>query len=413
MGAYYKCSWLTLAAAMTGDSNGGLLGKRTPPMDPFIQLNPQPTPADEGRGDTGDGKALFFAFDAIEPPDAHFIFNLRGHNNPRMFSDNLIKYEDAFQGDPSLDAKRKHLDSWQAILQTRGWALQEELLSPRWVAFEPSQVYFRCDKFVEYESGRRVQPPDGESCFLSKGRVTFLEGDWLNVVEGYTERQLTFETDKLAAIAGLAREFAVLRSANAGVSVQAAQDDYCAGLWKSQLLEGLLWGRPGFPKAGEIASFARTETFVAPSWSWASVNGRVKFADRSLGSDKPKAELLHVIAEPAGSDPLGQVSSGLLVLRGQCFWATLPAEGLGTVRHGLVFNLDVKEYKPEWEHEPALIMMISDTRGLLLELRGALEFPADSGSQYKVCQRIGIFWGAPESVFDGLQYLENEIVVII
>ncbi|KAL8397444.1 hypothetical protein RB594_004245 [Gaeumannomyces avenae] len=414
MGAYYKNSWLTLAAAMTGGSNGGLLGKRTPTMDPFIQLNPQPTPADGRSGDASDDKGpLFFAFDAIEPPDAHLIFNLRGKNNPYMFSDTFIKYEDAFQGDPSLDAKRKHLASWQAILQTRGWALQEELLSPRWVAFEPSQVYFRCDKFVEYESGRRVQPPNGESCFLSKGRVTFLEGDWLKVVEGYTERQLTVETDKLAAIAGLAREFAILRSAKAGISVEAAQDDYCAGLWRSQLLEGLLWGRPGFPKAEEVASFTRTEAFVAPSWSWASVNGPVKFAGRLLGSEEPKAELVRVIAEPAGSDPLGQISDGLLVLRGRCFWATVPAEGLGTVRHGLVFNLDVKEYKPEWEHTPALVMMISDTRGLLLELVGALELPTGSGLMHRVCERIGIFWGTPESVFDGLEWLEDQAVVII
>ncbi|KLU81659.1 hypothetical protein MAPG_00744 [Magnaporthiopsis poae ATCC 64411] len=415
MGAYYKHSWLTLAAAMTGDSNGGLLGKRTPPMDPFVQLNPQPTPADGERAEIGGVKSpLFFAFDAIEPPDAHLLFGLRGRNNPYMFSGDLIKYEEAFQSDPSLDAKRKHLDSWQAILQTRGWTFQEELLSPRWVAFEPSQVYFRCDKFVEFESGRRLEPPDGESCFLSKGRVTFLKGDWRDVVQGYTARQLTFEADKLAAISGLAREFAMLRATKSGGTVQTAQDDYCAGLWKSQLPEGLLWGRPGFPTPGEIDNFTRTETFVAPSWSWASVNGRVTFGNRIIGSDKQvNAELLHVTAEPAGTDPLGQVSSGHVVLCGRCLWAKLPAEGLGTVKHGLVFNLDVREYKPEWEHQPALIIMITGTWGLILELQGALEFPEGSGSQYKVCQRIGVFCGPPEAVFDGPGYLENETVVII
>lgn len=60
MGAYYKHSLLTLAAAMTGDSNGGLLGKRTPPMDPFVQLKPQSTLADGERGEVGGVKSPLF-----------------------------------------------------------------------------------------------------------------------------------------------------------------------------------------------------------------------------------------------------------------------------------------------------------------------------------------------------------------
>ena len=54
-------------------------------------------------------------------------------------------------------------------LGTRGWCLQEEVLSPRLISFDPTQMYFRCGQFVEFETGRR-QLPDNDS-YLTKGQA--------------------------------------------------------------------------------------------------------------------------------------------------------------------------------------------------------------------------------------------------
>jgi hypothetical protein len=58
---------------------------------------------------------------------------------------------------------------------------------------------------------------------------------WKLVVEKYTERHLTFESDRLVAIAGLARRFYS--------EAALPQDAYIAGLCKPQLLTNLLWRR--------------------------------------------------------------------------------------------------------------------------------------------------------------------------
>lgn len=80
---------------------------------------------------------------------------------------------------------------------------------------------------------------------------------WYDAVELYSGTQLSFEHDKLVAIAGLMNSFAGRINAK-----------YLAGLWGVHLPRQLLWSirRP----------IARPEQSRAPSWSWASVNGEVK-----------------------------------------------------------------------------------------------------------------------------------------
>ena len=78
------------------------------------------------------------------------------------------------------------------------------------------------------------------------------------LVENYSRRALTYASDKLAAIAGLATEF----------EEQGRDREYIAGLWKEDLLRGLLWSpmakyhetREHFPHGILGASF--------PSSSW-------------------------------------------------------------------------------------------------------------------------------------------------
>ncbi|KAI1095992.1 heterokaryon incompatibility protein-domain-containing protein [Rostrohypoxylon terebratum] len=94
---------------------------------------------------------------------------------------------------------------------------------------------------------------------------------WINIIDKYSRCALSCRTDKLTAIAGIASRIQdVLRDV----------DDYVAGLWKSQLLWQLLWHRerPREKKAGfDLSRHLEPSYDIAPSWSWASFDGPVRF----------------------------------------------------------------------------------------------------------------------------------------
>jgi hypothetical protein len=54
--------------------------------------------------------------------------------------------------------------------------------------------------------------------------------NWMNIVEEFTKRDLTYSADKLPSMSGIAEVWA-----------RASGDYYVAGLWRSHLPLGLLW----------------------------------------------------------------------------------------------------------------------------------------------------------------------------
>ncbi|KAL2694758.1 hypothetical protein Neosp_001345 [[Neocosmospora] mangrovei] len=85
---------------------------------------------------------------------------------------------------------------------------------------------------------------------------------WRVLVEEYSKRSLTKPTDKLVAFAGIAKLF----QENTG-------DEYCAGLWRSRFIETLNW-RVTTPGPAAV-------DYLAPSWSWASVQSPIEIEGRS------------------------------------------------------------------------------------------------------------------------------------
>ncbi|CZR68015.1 uncharacterized protein PAC_17914 [Phialocephala subalpina] len=134
------------------------------------------------------------------------------------------------------------------------------------------------------------------------------------IVNDFATRKMTYHTDKLPAISGLARE---VRRMTDG------QYSYKAGIWRSRKFEyqGLLWGITT-PFA------ARYEKFIAPSWSWASMDlsgvavsqdGRSKLYNERLLEDlRPKMEVKIMSTKPVGGDPYMQVLGGHLKIEGMC-----------------------------------------------------------------------------------------------
>ncbi len=82
---------------------------------------------------------------------------------------------------------------------------------------------------------------------------------WAVIVQLYSGTQLIVERDRLIALSGIAQ------------SVQEAiEAEYLAGLWKHKLVYQLLW------KLCRHEKRARSVGYVAPTWSWASLVGKVE-----------------------------------------------------------------------------------------------------------------------------------------
>ena len=86
---------------------------------------------------------------------------------------------------------------------------------------------------------------------------------WHKIVSEYSHLALSVECDRLPAIAGLARQTETCKTGK-----------YLAGLWEDSLAEDLLW-RVDEPLQGRPRR--RPKSYRAPTWSWASVNGKAFF----------------------------------------------------------------------------------------------------------------------------------------
>jgi hypothetical protein len=94
------------------------------------------------------------------------------------------------------------------------------------------------------------------------------------MLRDYTARSLTNSSDKLPALAGLA-----------AASAEKTKDLYLNGLWMHGLPEGLLWSSPGlgFDSFNSKSNFSAPNGYRAPTWSWASLDGKVEYPFGRLG----------------------------------------------------------------------------------------------------------------------------------
>lgn len=150
-------------------------------------------------------------------------------------------------------------------LYHRGWTLQERVLSPRVVVYTRQQLLWECQTTHLTQKGmpmvnlHKLRLPDNCSARELRNR-------WRVIVIDSSARDLSSPTDKLPALSGLAQAFHAKMPGN----------KYLAGLWEASILEDLLWcHRP--VSTGRRAKRARPSGYRAPSWSWASVDGNVRW----------------------------------------------------------------------------------------------------------------------------------------
>tara|TARA_R110002003_G_scaffold12_6_gene825 strand:+ start:12676 stop:13743 length:1068 start_codon:yes stop_codon:yes gene_type:complete len=191
----------------------------------------------------------------------------------------------------------------------RAWFHQERILSGRLVFFGETELYWECRSGLKCECGYMSEPPMTNTLADSKA-----PGDiktWHDLVIRHTQLDLTFNTDIFPSLQGIASMWQ-----------QQWNHTYLAGLWKEHLVAGLMWHTK--------SAKPRSTTYIAPSWSWASVQSPVDWwTDLVVTHRNTKVTVVAVSTTPAGQDPKGEVTAGTLVLQGRGIRATLedPSDG--------------------------------------------------------------------------------------
>lgn len=152
-------------------------------------------------------------------------------------------------------------------LASRGWTVQERVLSPRLSSFGKTQMFYQCLE-EEFCESFPLAVPD----FLLPIKTPQLHSiqaephkAWRSIVETYSTAELTKDSDKLIAIAGVAEAMQ-----------ERLGDRYVAGLWEGNLLTELLWRAPQAHKP-------RPNPCIAPTWSWLSTNSTVEVISQGHG----------------------------------------------------------------------------------------------------------------------------------
>jgi len=276
MSQVYSGSYLNLAAAAAPDSSHPLCDARYDQLrrgvDDVLSPTPQVTHAIEPAGG-----AMATVYVRIHNWSAHN--QVLGHHYGREVEAPLLK---------------------------RAWVLQERLLAPRTVYFAKSELMFQCREFVRCEcngidnqeqiladlaSNPDPFGPDPDGHIESVKSFTFddlfdhqqrlyrafaklVDGTgsadsahaardfWMEAVQAYSALDLTRESDRPFAIAGIAKRIRTVTN-----------DTYIAGLWVQDLPRELLWVCMG--KRTRRTASHRTSNI--PSWSWMSQDSIVNF----------------------------------------------------------------------------------------------------------------------------------------
>jgi hypothetical protein len=124
---------------------------------------------------------------------------------------------------------------------------------------------------------------------------------WCRLVFAYSERKLTVNTDRLAALSGIAS------------TIQKATGwTYIAGLWSEKALECLCWSHMSHMKCPSSSLVP-----IAPTFSWASISGEA-FYDNPLALNSNNETTIHSAViefnySVLGRNPFGNVAPSTFI----------------------------------------------------------------------------------------------------
>lgn len=175
------------------------------------------------------------------------------------------------------------------VLRTRGWVYQERILAPRYLHFLERELAWECRSGASCEChcqcdlmtmGRKKSEVASVLASSDGSKLAF---EWRQMIVMYSNLKLTFENDRLPAIAGIAKLF------------QEARSSTChAGIWNDSAEEDLSWQvwDPGAWRDKMERTYTRTEGI--PSWSWASVSAPVMYDPLPFDQNERLCDIIEV-----------------------------------------------------------------------------------------------------------------------
>ncbi|KAH0541562.1 hypothetical protein FGG08_003974 [Glutinoglossum americanum] len=424
MGSIYEGSYVTIAATSATGSTHGFLSQR---QDPYELVE----------AGTGGSQFSVFVRKFISEEDHEWLL-LPSHAR--------------------TSGKELH------PLLERGWCFQERMMASRVLHYTDREVVFECNSGYRCECNgmeeaiphslkflqSRMMDPDpidvdnptrevlakvigidkgwGEELnesFASRNTSLKYAQGWNFFAQRYSETKLTYQEDILPALSALANRMKRLTG-----------DTYLAGLWKQHIPGCFLWvsyyyydayraKRTKSAVATDASPLVTQEpSYIAPSFSWTSRVAKIRWW-RLDNTAQQEVELLEADCKPRGSDPLGEVSSGFVKLRGRM----IAVADIGT--HAIA-----KKYKQlatgEWEyvgnyrgggctwdtwadfedslryHERSYLLRIYSTGGPWRQAIALILRPAAEGSG--AYRRVGLVGGCDNSDFENIENMDITIV---
>lgn len=290
----------------------------------------------------------------------------------------------------------------ESPLAGRGWNIVERMLAPRIVHFTERQIVWECASGCQFEAAKIVDNKGSGPSINAYDKCAFQQyvQDALQQSSHETDTSSNDESEKsVARLQGWTRSVNALSWGNfdspsdkfpvigkiAQIMSGYSLGDYLAGIWSNHIISGLTWGRM-------FSLLTPTPEYVAPTWSWASVNGPVTIDNVQPGSamesswiQKYKPILVsHHILLSDPSNPYGRVLEGShIVLDAACIGfkkltdGIVAQEGAFQARpildHSLMFDCsccrprpkevqesDASKFNKEIEHHLCVILQVSD-----------------------------------------------------
>jgi hypothetical protein len=272
---------------------------------------------------------------------ANFYYDLDGWYKTSQMK--VYVFAEWHWGDAEQFAKDdiRYLTHCYPLLQ-RAWAYQERLLSRRILHFCDTELVWECmegsicqcrgvpdhgspkktyseylDHVCQTSGTKQQKPPAGDQnrdddsgeqrviSLLSKSpeQQQRVIDSWQVIVQEYCRLNLTYEVDRLPALAGIAEQFHALHTGR-----------YLAGLWEDTFLDDLNWMVP--IQAGDEDTRSRRPKSTTPSWSWASL-GSANILWKYEFKENPVCKIVEVSCTPIdSSNPRGGVLNGRLKIMG-------------------------------------------------------------------------------------------------
>jgi hypothetical protein len=198
-------------------------------------------------------------------------------------------------------------------LDSRGWVTQEEILSRRMLSFTKAGLFWSCARWVcsdrcpdglvlpKFSDLPRSQRVANDEPNMNRQVQIWARGAggkvhgyrlWHAVMQDYTRRCLTRESDRFIALQGVESIF-----------TSCLEDQNLGGVWRGNTIKDLAWYIDG--------PVLRGQELDAPSWSWGSATGPISYLsdeDMDIGLDLALVEVVDVQTSDSGNGIQGSIT---------------------------------------------------------------------------------------------------------